>query len=788
MPFLVYATIYEPGETLNPDCGPAEVNCGVTTPAQSGVNTDITSLSNLNAITSTRGFVSELLFATASGTSITSTNLRVSGTSTLQGLSFETASGTDVSIAGNFIQTPLAQPRIVGGIPSSASPSINGSWVTKVQGQFAYLGTTKTGADYFSVIDITDPYTPRQISSISSINDIRDISIVGKYAYVVSTYAVISEQQLYIVDISNPAAPVVQGSLLLSSGMDTSIFRVQTVGKYAYITTGFHNSLLVVDVSNPSSPVLAGSVSSSLMSGASSIAISGTHAVVGGNVSDSLVVVDVSNPGNPQIVGSISTTSSLDGVRDIYISGKYAYAVGSSVNDTLTVVDISSSTNPVVVGSVQSSSLDAPFSVQVSGKYAYVAAGIRNALTVVDISSSTNPVVVGSVQDPTKLHSPRSVYISGKYAYMANVGSNGGFYVVDLGGVNTPVAHIGGLQSSNVSVTDNVVIGSNLYVGNALSVGMGGIRTDGLFMVTDANVFMPALLAPSSTSDVLCLQPDGRITHQASNCTVSSERFKHDIESWNEGLSTIMQLRPVLYKRNYDQVEELGLIAEEVDLVNKHFVIYESDSTSTPRSVDYERLVIPLISAVQAQQAQIDGLILAYAGVSSSEPGVTSEEELLYAANRPRTSALKYLMDKISTATFILKDFVAERVTAMVGIFHKVKVETGIEMTDQETGEVYCVEIRSGEFIKNSGMCGEESTNERQDEYGAFFETENVVEDVSIDVSETSDETQVVESFESVSTTSTSLVEMGDTTSTIEIEIESSEILIEDTSSVQTDT
>ncbi|OIO18977.1 MAG: hypothetical protein AUJ37_04185 [Candidatus Magasanikbacteria bacterium CG1_02_41_34] len=46
-PIFVLATMYAPGETLNPDCAPGTPSCGVTAPAVSGSNSDITSINGL---------------------------------------------------------------------------------------------------------------------------------------------------------------------------------------------------------------------------------------------------------------------------------------------------------------------------------------------------------------------------------------------------------------------------------------------------------------------------------------------------------------------------------------------------------------------------------------------------------------------------------------------------------------------------------------------------------------------------------------------------------------------
>jgi len=72
---------------------------------------------------------------------------------------------------------------------------------------------------------------------------------------------------------------------------------------------------VVIDVSNPASPVIRGSVvSSSLMLQARGVAVDGSYAYVTGHGSDSLVVVDIRHPASPVIQGSVVSSSLLYGV------------------------------------------------------------------------------------------------------------------------------------------------------------------------------------------------------------------------------------------------------------------------------------------------------------------------------------------------------------------------------------------------------------------------------------------------------------------------------------------
>ena len=170
----------------------------------------------------------------------------------------------------------------------------------------------------------------------------------GSYVYAVGHFS----DSLVVVDVSNPASPVIRGSVVSSSLLDgvrmtqsrvrpvrharvrgatacffsvalslvrshvlcTQACGVAVRSSYAYVTAYNIHALVVVDVSNPASPSIRGSVvSSSLMNIPVCVAVSGSYAYV--TAANSLVAVDVSNPASPVIRGSVVSSSLLDGVR-----------------------------------------------------------------------------------------------------------------------------------------------------------------------------------------------------------------------------------------------------------------------------------------------------------------------------------------------------------------------------------------------------------------------------------------------------------------------------------------
>ncbi len=92
--------------------------------------------------------------------------------------------------------------------------------------------------------------------------------------------------------------------------------------------------------------------------------------------------------------------------------------------------------------------------------------------------------------------------------------------------------------------------------------------------------------------------------------TLSSRRFKTNIQPIHAALNKVLQLCGVTFDWKEDRKHNIGLIAEEVGNVIPEVVSYEENGTDV-RGLDYSRLVAVLIEAVKEQQGQIDELKVA---------------------------------------------------------------------------------------------------------------------------------------------------------------------------------
>ncbi len=162
-------------------------------------------------------------------------------------------------------------------------------------------------------------------------------------------------------------------------------------------------------------------------------------------------------PADPVLAGSLGIGT---GPYSIYVSGRYAYVVDISSND-LKVIDVSDPTSPSLAGSLGIGSY--PYSVYVSGRYAYVVDSISYDLKVIDVSDPTSPSLAGSLGIGTL---PRSVYVSGRYAYVVDAVSDD-LKVIDVSDPTSPsLAGSLGIGLAPISV---YVSGRYAYVVDSIS-------------------------------------------------------------------------------------------------------------------------------------------------------------------------------------------------------------------------------------------------------------------------------------------------------------------------------
>ena len=214
----------------------------------------------------------------------------------------------------------------------------------------------------------------------------------------------------------------------------------------------------------------------------------------------------------------------------------------------------------------------------------------------------------------------------------ANTASGAGaLYSNTLGNYNTAAG--AGAMSSNTTGEKNVAIGgsagsawttgkNNIALGfgaggkqvagsNNISIGAPGKASDnGVIRIGDKQRHVRTFVAGIQTNVIsngfpVVVNSAGQLGISPS---VSSLRYKQDIQSMGDVSSILMQLRPVTYR--YIEAQEdgsrplqYGLIAEEVEKVIPELVIH--DEEAVPQGVAYQVLPSLLLNEYQKQNRKL---------------------------------------------------------------------------------------------------------------------------------------------------------------------------------------
>lgn len=113
--------------------------------------------------------------------------------------------------------------------------------------------------------------------------------------------------------------------------------------------------------------------------------------------------------------------------------------------------------------------------------------------------------------------------------------------------------------------------------------------------------------ATATSAGTICVDSNGELKIDVSS--VSSQRFKENIQSYNKGLNEVLNLNPVTYSYISDSSHKMygGLIAEQVaEQGLEEFVI--RDNNGQIHSVQYGQMIALLINAIKTLKVEIDSL------------------------------------------------------------------------------------------------------------------------------------------------------------------------------------
>jgi hypothetical protein len=123
----------------------------------------------------------------------------------------------------------------------------------------------------------------------------------------------------------------------------------------------------------------------------------------------------------------------------------------------------------------------------------------------------------------------------------------------------------------------------------------------------------------ATTNQIIFVNPNGEVGNINTGGTVTSYntssdyRLKHDVQPLVGALANVVALKPVIYKWNADNSHGEGFIAHELQAVIPQAVSGEKDAVNDdgsikPQGVDYSKVVVHLVAAIQELSAKVAAL------------------------------------------------------------------------------------------------------------------------------------------------------------------------------------
>jgi hypothetical protein len=356
------------------------------------------------------------------------------------------------------------------------------------------------------VANVTNPATPVFVSPSTNYVYINNAPN-GVKLYNNTVYTVCNTGRLYIIDVTNPTAIALLGSLLVVGTGTTQLWNVDVApfgtGFRAYVTsTSAANGLYVVDVTTPSSPAVVNSGAAGVVG--TGVKVSGNYAYIGNYSSSNVSVYDISVVTTgvpPTYLTNVAVSSAPSGML-LHPTAPVLYVTAYST-DTLWVLNLTTPTVPTLANTITfTGSAATNFgSIRVANNLLYVGA-INGYINIYDQANPLAPnfikvfnTGIGSLMQfdvdgnnnlyiPNRSPSPNAlqVYVAGTCAtffenIMAATYYNASGTPVGLTGATGPVGGVGSTGAAG-GVGSTGAAGGVGATGAAGGVGATGATGD----------------------------------------------------------------------------------------------------------------------------------------------------------------------------------------------------------------------------------------------------------------------------------------------------------------------
>ncbi len=345
-----------------------------------------------------------------------------------------TGGSQEVELHGNFAWVRTGTDLRRFEISDPENPGWGGTAIWSVVdaftivGELLYVGAGAGFAGEFRVCDLAaDPGHPVLLGSAEFTYPPAwyaptAVAVEGDYAYVTTQDN--DPGVMAIVDVSDPAAPVVVGYCTELQG---TVYDVAASGAYAYVPDGSGetaNGLKVFDVgTDPSAPALVGAFDTH--GAVKGVEVVGTRAYVL-DEGEGLIILDISARSDPVRLGNWHSPAELrkmDKVGDLlYVTDEW---------NGITVLDVSDPLSPTLIGTYQVSEESGRWAgnwgLELRDGLAYLSAG-RAGIEIIDVSAPSQPALVGAYRFEPTLRA-RAMELDGDIAHVGVKPLVGGFIV-----------------------------------------------------------------------------------------------------------------------------------------------------------------------------------------------------------------------------------------------------------------------------------------------------------------------------------------------------------------------
>jgi hypothetical protein len=267
------------------------------------------------------------------------------------------------------------------------------------------------------IYDLADPENPAEIASLGGFAGLRGgMEFNGGLLYVAD-----QTSGLRVVSLSPLTSPSIIGTLATSHARDVTVYE-KAFTKYAYVVDAY-DGLVVLNVTNPAAPILLGAVD--LEDWAESVVRSGEFLFVADST-NGMRVFSLANPALPVEVGSYVTPNYTEWVT---ISGATAFLCDGLGG--IKALDVSTPSAPSLLGQIDTPGL--AMHLLLNGDTAFVGDDF-GGLRILDVSAPSAMVALGHRDDSEQF--TFSLHVDGSTALVPRYGE--GLAVMDVSNPSSP--------------------------------------------------------------------------------------------------------------------------------------------------------------------------------------------------------------------------------------------------------------------------------------------------------------------------------------------------------------